>query len=214
MSKTIPTNGAAKRVASATAVSPAVMPASRRTPRIESLRPVTREAQRLAAGILEVLAGMRTPNEAAAAVGVSPPRYYLLEQRALAGLVAACEPRSVGKTRSAERRVAELEKEVLRLRQECCRQQALVRAAQRTIGLAPLPSKPPAKPNGKGAGKKARTRRPAVRALKAAATIRAVTVDEPNSSGAASAEVLQPSTADNPLPSAAPWHVAMVPADG
>jgi hypothetical protein len=46
--------------------------------------------------ILEVLAGMRTPTEAATVVGLSVPRYYLWEQRALEGLVRACEPRPKG----------------------------------------------------------------------------------------------------------------------
>ncbi len=64
----------------------------------ERPRPASREAQRLAAAILEVLAGVRTPTDAAAALEISLPRYYLWEQRALAGLVAACEPRPVGQT--------------------------------------------------------------------------------------------------------------------
>jgi hypothetical protein len=166
-------------------------------------RPTTREAQRLATAILEVLAGGRTPNEAATVLGISPPRYYLLEQRALTGLVAACEPRPVGKTISMKHRVAVLEKELVRLRQECARQQALVRAAQRTVGLAPPPSpKPAAKLSGK---KGRRKRRPAVRALRAAALIRTAIVDEPAAtfSGTTSADVLQPSAADNPSPSTA-----------
>ena len=58
--------------------------------------PVSRDAQRVATAILEVLAGVRTPAEAAAAVSLSLPRYYLWEQRALEGLVRACEPRPVG----------------------------------------------------------------------------------------------------------------------
>jgi hypothetical protein len=163
-------------------------------------RPASREAQRLAAAILDVLAGGRTPNDAAAALGISPPRYYLLEQRALAGLVAACEPRPVGQTISLKHRLAVLEKELVRLRQECARQQALVRAAQRTVGLA---APPPPKAVTKAAGKKAsRKRRPVVRALKAATAIRAAVVEEPAviSSGAISAEVLQPSDVDTPLP--------------
>jgi hypothetical protein len=217
MSRTISTNGAAKIAMPAPDVPPMVR-ASRRVPRIERLRPVTREAQRRATAVLEVLAGGRTPNEAAAAVGISPPRYYLLEQRALAGLVAACEPPPAGKRPNAQRRIAELEREVSRLRQECSRQQALVRAAQRTIGLAPPAPKPPAKLGGKAAGKpggkKGRSRRPAVRALKAAATIRAATVDEPNSSGATSAEVLQPRATEGPSPAATPLHVAPAPAEG
>ena len=52
----------------------------------------SREALRLAACVLEVLAGLRGPTEAAGALGVSLARYYQLEQRALAGLVRGCEP--------------------------------------------------------------------------------------------------------------------------
>lgn len=112
--------------------------------------PASREAQRCAAVILEVLAGVRTPADAAAGLSVSLPRYYLWEQRALVGLVSACEPRRVGKGPGPQQRIASLEKEIARLRQDCARQQALVRAAQRTIGLGPPP---PAKPAAKTGGK-------------------------------------------------------------
>ena len=44
------------------------------------------EAKRAAAVILEVLAGVRTPTAAAAALAIRLPRYYLLEQRAVQGL--------------------------------------------------------------------------------------------------------------------------------
>jgi hypothetical protein len=155
---------------------------------------VSREAQRCAAAILEVLAGVRTPTEAAAAMSVSVPRYYLWEQRALEGLVRACEPRPQGKGGSERHQIARLEKELARLRQDCARQQALVRASQRTIGLAPPPqaaAKPAAKPSGKvaagtgapacgsrsagpaAAGKAKRKRRPVARALTAAAALQA-----------------------------------------
>ncbi len=150
---------------------------------------VSRDAQRLAAAILEVLAGVRTPTEAAAAVGLSVPRYYLWEQRALEGLVRACEPRPKGQVVSQRHQIAMLEKEVLRWRQDCARQQALVRAAQRTIGLAPSPqagTKPAAKPAGKAAGKASsgvvgkakRKRRPVARALKAVAALQAAPSDD------------------------------------
>jgi len=164
------------------------------------MKPASREAQRSAAAILEVLAGVRTPTDAAAALAVSLPRYYLWEQRALAGLVAGCEPRPKGKAASERHQIAVLQKEVARLKQDCARQQALVRAAQRTIGLAPPPvSKPAAKPgdkvSGNRSGKRARKRRPVVRALKAAATLRAVPIPEvppaASSSGVSSAQVLQ-----------------------
>ena len=43
------------------------------------------EANRFAVVILEVLAGGRSPGEAAKVLGVTPPRYYQLETRALEG---------------------------------------------------------------------------------------------------------------------------------
>jgi hypothetical protein len=49
----------------------------------------SREARRLAAAVLEVLAGVRSPSDAARVLGLSLARYYQLEQRALAGLVTA-----------------------------------------------------------------------------------------------------------------------------
>lgn len=169
-------------------------------------QPASREAQRCAAAILEVLAGVRTPTDAAAALGVSLPRYYLWEQRALAGLVSACEPRPVGKGPSLQHRIASLEKEIARLRQECARQQALVRAAQRTIGLGPPPPpKSAIKSGGKApatsAAKAKRKRRPVARALKAAAALKAASVAEKtaaDASSAVAAEVLQRSVEDSP----------------
>jgi hypothetical protein len=148
------------------------------------LAPVSRDAQRLAAAILEVLAGVRTPTEAAAALSLSLPRYYLWEQRALEGLVRACEPRPMGRAAQERHQIAVLEKEVVRLRQDCTRQQSLVRASQRTMGLAasPSPAKPTAKSGGKAtakagdgaAGKAKRKRRPVARALIAAAALQAL----------------------------------------
>jgi hypothetical protein len=147
----------------------------------------TSAARQWAAAILEVLAGVRTPAEAAIALSTSVPRYYLLEQRALQGLLAACEPRPKGRQSDEGRRIAELERTVSRLKRECLRQQALVRAGQRAIGLA-VP--PPAKPVAGSQGKKTRRRKPTVRALKAAATLRA------DSSSPETADAVQPSTAE------------------
>lgn len=53
--------------------------------RQEVVRQATSDARRRAAAVLEVLAGARTPTQAAEALGVSLPRYYLLEQRAIGG---------------------------------------------------------------------------------------------------------------------------------
>lgn len=128
----------------------------------------TSDARRRAAAVLEVLAGVRTPTQAAEAVGVSLPRYYLLEQRAIGALVASCEPAPRGPQLSDQRRIAALEREIVRLKREAGRHQALARVAQRSLGLAP-PAVP--RPGGKTAGKalpsakSRRRRRPTVRAL-------------------------------------------------
>jgi len=190
-------------------------------PRFKPQAAVSRDAQRVAAVILEVLAGVRTPTEAAAVVGLSVPRYYLWEQRALEGLVRACEPRPKGQVISQRHQIAVLEKEVARLRQDCARQQALVRASQRTIGLTaspPAAAKSPLKPGaGAGApacgprsaaakvagattGKAKRKRRPAVRALKAVAALQAASdpaETRADSSSAVAAEVVQRSVASS-----------------
>jgi hypothetical protein len=130
------------------------------------------EAKRLAAVILEVLAGTRGPSEGATLLGISLARYYQLETRALAGLVAGCEPRRRG-IRKGPTELSTLRQECDRLRRECARQQALVRAAQRTVGLASPPPAPAPPPSSLGnAGRKRRKRRPRARALKAAALLR------------------------------------------
>jgi hypothetical protein len=125
-----------------------------------------REARQLAAAVLEVLAGVRTPMAAAQALGVSLPRYYAVELRALEGLVAACAPRPRGRVRTAASELAAVQRECDQLRRDCARHQALVRAAQRTIGLTAPPPTP------ERAGKKRRSRKPTVRALKAAQILR------------------------------------------
>ena len=121
-----------------------------------------RAAQQMAAAILEVLAGARTPGQAAEALGLSLPRYFQVETRAMHALVASCQARPPGRAASADKELAALRRQHERLQRELARQQTLVRMAQRTIGLAPpAPAPKPA------AGKKKR-RRPVVRALHAA----------------------------------------------
>lgn len=142
----------------------------------------SREAHRLAAAVLEVLAGERTPSNASAVLGVSVPRYYLLEQRALAGLITGCEPRAKGRRLTEERRITELEKELVRVQHEATRQQTLLRAAQRAVGLLPAKAPAPASPSG---GKKGRRRKPTVRALKFAREL------QTDSVGQALAEAVQ-----------------------
>ena len=127
------------------------------------------EAKRLCAVILDVLGGGRTPTDAAGALGVSVPRYYALEARALGGLLQACERRPKGRRKTPAAELATLQGEVKRLESQCGRLQALLRASQRAMGLAP-PS--PGKAKAEGTAKKRKKRRPQVRALRAAESLR------------------------------------------
>lgn len=119
--------------------------------------PVSEASKRAAAGILQVLAGLRTPAEVGAALSVSVNRYYQLEQRALEGMLQALEPRPRGPSRKPEAERERLTREVTRWQREAARSQALLRTTQRALGMrdpAPAKEKP-----GKG-----RARRPRVRA--------------------------------------------------
>jgi hypothetical protein len=136
----------------------------------------SREAKRQAAVLLEVLGGERGPQEGSQALGVSLTRYYLLETRALQGLILALEPRPRGKQKSPENRVAELIRDNARLQREVGRCQALVRAAQRSLGLPPSPRPQEkrrlgGKHNKKAGGRKVKRRR-MVRGAKVVATLR------------------------------------------
>ncbi len=75
----------------------------KRAPAARRLLVGSREANRVAAAILEVLAGVRTPTCAAEALAISLPRYYQWEERALEGLLLACEPRPLGRMRTRPR---------------------------------------------------------------------------------------------------------------
>ena len=131
------------------------------------------QAKRSAAVVLEVLAGIRTTTEAAAALGIRVERYYLLEQRAVRGLISACEPRAPGRVVSADRRLAQLERELGTTRRDLMRQQALTRTTQRALGLLAA-VQPPASKAGKAkepeqaAPSKRRKHRAQARALRAA----------------------------------------------
>ena len=136
----------------------------------------SREARQLAAVILDVLAGSRTPQQAAEALKLSLPRYYQLEDRALAGLIAACEARPRGRQVEAAAELARANREVERLTRALSRSQALVRLTQRTVGVpAPVPDRQ---------GSRKRKRKPVVRALRRAAALRA---DAPEPAGLAPA---------------------------
>ncbi len=149
--------------------------AKRKTRSAHAVQGGTSEANRRAVAVLEVLGGLRTPADAAAALGLAVPRYYQLETRALEGMVTALEPRSLGKQPSLEGRVVRLQKELEQARRESARQQALVRVAQRSLGLKPSSGSNGESPAKDRSGR--RKRKPTVRALKAAAVLRALPKD-------------------------------------
>ncbi len=120
------------------------------------------EAKRLCAVILEVLGGARTPTDAAGALGVSVPRYYAIEAKALRGLLRACQRRPRGRRRTAESELAQFKGDIERLTKERDRLQALLRVSQRAMGV-PAPAKP--------ARTAKRRRRPQVRALRASRSL-------------------------------------------
>lgn len=100
------------------------------------------EARRTAAIVLESVCGVCSVEEASTRLGIAVPRYYVLETRALQGLIEALEPRARGRKQTDESRIAGLTRQAARLEREVRRYQALHRAATRVIGLAPLSPKP------------------------------------------------------------------------
>ncbi len=129
------------------------------------------EAKRKASVILEVLGGLRSPTSASAVLGISVQRYYMIEVRALQGLIAALDvkPKRGGQP-SPETTLRRVAKERDRLERELLRAQALLRVAQRAVGLAP-PAEPPKAAGKSGPGKR-KTRTPTVRARRAADELR------------------------------------------
>lgn len=103
------------------------------------------EARRSLSVVLETLSGLRGPAEAAEALSVSLSRYYQLETRALQGMLSALEPRARGPRKTPEKAILLLEREKRALEREVSRHQALLRAAQRTVGHLPRKKGAPAK---------------------------------------------------------------------
>lgn len=136
----------------------------------------SKEAKRRASIVLEVLGGLRTTTEACEAIGVTLAHYYNLENKAIEGLVAAMERSTLkGGERGPrpETQIARLTEERDRLQRELQRTQALVRVAQRAVGV-PSATKQRKEHDAKrkAAGKK-RGRKPQVRARRAIARLRA-----------------------------------------
>jgi hypothetical protein len=125
------------------------------------LAQVTPESRKHAACVLEVLAGLRSPEQAAEVLSMSLPTYYNLETRALRGLIHGCTPTPPGRTLILLKQVRSLELKSAALEKQVGRYQALLRNAQRSAGLLPPPAQAPGKTPGR------RKHRPVVRALRA-----------------------------------------------
>src|SRR6516165_459381 len=147
--------------------------------RVPLLPQASKDAKRLAAVILEVWAGLRTPLQAAETLGVSLPRYYQIEANGLQGLVAGCMPKPKGRQANPAHEATALRRDNERLQRELGRQQALVRLTQRGLGVTPPPAKP--------ATTKGRRRKPVVRALTLAARLQPEAA-EPEETSAISAD--------------------------
>ena len=131
----------------------------------------SRDARHVAAVVLETLSGARTPVEAAEVIGVSATRYYMIELKALRGLLEACEPLPKGPKVNLAAEADRLRKDVSRLESDLKRQQALTRATQRAIGLVMPAAK--AEKGERQKGGSHRRRKPTVRGLRAAEHLRA-----------------------------------------
>lgn len=141
----------------------------------------SREAKRLATVILEVLSGLVSTTEASELLEIALPRYYLLETRALQGLISALEPRPRGRQKSVESVIAGLEADNKRLEQELSRLNALIRSAHRAIGLKSTSPTQAASKSGAKAGAKSgkrKVRRGKPRAVKAIEVLRASADDD------------------------------------
>ena len=153
------------------------------------------EARRRASVVLEVLGGLRTPSEACELIGVTLARYYALETQGIAGLVKALEPKGRGGRRGPrpETQIARLTEERDRLAHELQRSQALVRIAQRAVGLPSAEAqRKKRQKKRKAAGKKKRERKPTVRARRAAERLR-------SNSDPAEARTKAPGSANAPV---------------
>lgn len=94
-------------------------------------------------------------------MGVTLPRYYALETRALLGMVEALEPRPKGRRKTAEQELEAAREENRRLSREISRTQALLRAAHRSLGV----KEPPAKRAGKKKARKSNRARKTIARL-------------------------------------------------
>lgn len=153
-------------------------------------------ARRRAACVLEVLAGVRSPEEAAAALALPLSGYFQLEEKALRGLVEGCGPQPRGRSPDLTRALEESKRRIGELEREVQRHQALLRGAQRSAGLmgslvgTVASTARPATAAAKAV--KPSGRRPKVRALRAVAALRGTGGGETPSAAAASDPMADP----------------------
>ncbi|MHC4934456.1 MAG: hypothetical protein ACYTGV_19960 [Planctomycetota bacterium] len=95
----------------------------------------SQRARQITVVMLEALSGELSTSQAAEKLGLSLSRYYQLEARGLNGMLQALEPRGKGPRKTAESELKGLREERKRLEKELRRHQALLRAAQRSVGL-------------------------------------------------------------------------------
>jgi hypothetical protein len=127
-------------------------------------------ARKVVAAILEALSGEIGTSEAAALLGISLSRYYQLETRALQGMLTAMEPRKRGKQKTPQGEIRALKAQKREVEQELRRHQSLLRAANRSLGLAAK--------GRKKASSKGRARKRGVRGKTVLQTLRAGAFDE------------------------------------
>src|SRR5262249_60217335 len=122
------------------------VPARRGRNGVPLLPQASPQARRLAALILEVWAGLRTPLQAAQVLGLSLPRYYQIEANGLAGLVAGCAPKPRGRQASAAPAATALRRDNERLRRGPGPDAGPAGAAPRRPGGRPPPPPPTSPP--------------------------------------------------------------------
>ena len=149
------------------------------------------DARRKAAAVLEVLAGLRSADQAARSLDVSLLTYFNLETRALRGLLFACTPNPPGRRQATDKKLRDAEARIQELSRQVQRHQALLRIAQSGLGLT-SPTTTSAKDAAATSTGKRRRRTPAVRATR---VIRLLQQQQGQPGGGDASTVTAPTTA-------------------
>lgn len=162
-------------------VAPSPKPPRKKGPRRGLELRGSNEARRLAYLVLEVLSGLRSPASASAAAGIAPQRYYFLELRAIQAMVESLEPRPRGPQPRPGAVSEKLLKRCERLEHELRRAQALLRSAQRAIGVTP-PKDAEVTRKDRSGKERRHKRRPTIRARRTADMIKSSIKEGPTPS--------------------------------